>query len=552
MTTCPACGKENEDSAFECKRCRAPLREEVPEGQAPGSEPAREQEASSEALGTVCRRCEAYNEPGVRVCTNCGYQLFADALASAAPPLDKTPPQPYAHDSAAQELPLDTTPPGGTFTEELSALALSDQEAAEAGMSHAGNGAEAEPPLDRTPSQPFAAPVHEAPPAPAHSAPPPRSRVAEVAVGAAAGIAASRRPPVAEPAPPRPKAPEPVAAPAEKSCSNCGAGNPPAAKFCFDCGTPFAKKVEPIRAAPPPLRPLPPAPRIDSPKAKAEPPPSIQVSPTIQIDPELEAELTAESEPVSVEEPLPDELPAEEAFAAEALSEEIPAEEPLPEPAEEAPPFQATLVVEKGAAQGTAFMLAHLANSIGTSGAHVGLGEDPFVAPHAATLLFAEDHLILRDEGSANGVFVKVRESAALEAGDLFVAGERLLRFDGATDLPKDGESDTPFLGAPRPQGAAVRVTEVLGGGKTGRTCHRSGPVIAIGRSGCDMNFPADGLLAARHAEIRLGDDGAATLVDLGQGSSGVFIRVRAQAQHDLQAGDVLMVGEQLLRLEVA
>ncbi len=97
-----------------------------------------------------------------------------------------------------------------------------------------------------------------------------------------------------------------------------------------------------------------------------------------------------------------------------------------------------------------------------------------------------------------------------------------------------------------------MRVTEVLGGGKTGRTCHRSGPVIAIGRSGCDMNFPADGLLAARHAEIRLGDDGAATLVDLGQGSSGVFIRVRAQAQHDLQAGDVLMVGAQLLRLEVA
>src|SRR5260370_28421 len=59
MTTCPACGKENEDSAFECKRCRAPLREEVPEGQAPGSEPAREQEASSEALGMECRRCEA-------------------------------------------------------------------------------------------------------------------------------------------------------------------------------------------------------------------------------------------------------------------------------------------------------------------------------------------------------------------------------------------------------------------------------------------------------------------------------------------------------------
>src|ERR1700674_4561191 len=89
MITCPACGKENEDSAFECKRCRAPLRED-----AAGSESARDQEASSQALGMVCRRCEAYNEPGVRVCTNCGYQLYADALAA---PLDKTPRQPYAH-----------------------------------------------------------------------------------------------------------------------------------------------------------------------------------------------------------------------------------------------------------------------------------------------------------------------------------------------------------------------------------------------------------------------------------------------------------------------
>jgi ribosomal protein L40E len=548
MINCPACGKENEDSAFECKRCRAPLREDPPE-----SAFARDQEASAQALGMVCRRCEAYNEPGVRVCTNCGYQLFADAFAGAAPPLDKTPPEPYAHDSGTAAQPgLDTRPPGGTFTEELSALALSDEEAAEAGVSNAGNGAEIGSLLDRTPSQPFAAPVHEEP---ARASPPPRSRVAEVA-SAAAGFAASRRPPVAEPSS---KAPEPIAAAAEKSCSNCGAVNPPAAKFCFDCGTPFARRAQPpepkapesLRAAPPPLRPLPPAPRIDSPRGWAEPPPSIQVSPTIQVDPEL-TESTLESEAAPEGEPLPEELPAEEALAAEALPEWTPAEETQQEPAREAPPFQATLVVEKGAAQGAAFTLLHLENIIGTSGAHVELGDDPFIAPRAATLLFAEDHLVLRDEGSANGVFVKVRESAALETGDLFVAGERLLRYDGATELPKDGGSDTPFLGAPRPQATAVRVTEVLGGGKTGRTCHRSGPVIAIGRTGCDMNFPADGLLAARHAEIRLGDDGAATLVDLGQGSSGVFIRVRTQAEQDLQAGDALMVGEHLLRLEVA
>jgi hypothetical protein len=223
------------------------------------------------------------------------------------------------------------------------------------------------------------------------------------------------------------------------------------------------------------------------------------------------------------------------------------------EPIEEEPPapFAAALVVEKGAAQGTSFALAHMVNSVGTSGAAVELGEDAFVAPHAATVVFADDHLAVRDEGSANGVFVKLREAAPLQPGDLFIAGERLFRFDGPTDLPRDGEGETPFLGAPRPQANAVRIVEVLSGGKTGRTCHRSGPVISIGRTGCDMNFPSDGQLAARHAEIRIGDDGSATLADLGQGPSGVWLRVRAQEEHALQAGDLLQIGEQQLRVDV-
>src|SRR2546430_6725104 len=77
MIICPACGKENEDVASECKRCRAPLR---------GEESAAEAVELPQSLGEVCRRCEAYNEPGVSVCTNCGLQLFA-APASGQPPL---------------------------------------------------------------------------------------------------------------------------------------------------------------------------------------------------------------------------------------------------------------------------------------------------------------------------------------------------------------------------------------------------------------------------------------------------------------------------------
>ncbi|TMA11951.1 MAG: zinc-ribbon domain-containing protein [Deltaproteobacteria bacterium] len=479
MIICPACGKENEDVASECKRCRAPLR---------GEESAAEAVELPQSLGEVCRRCEAYNEPGVSVCTNCGLQLFA-APASGQPPLDKTPPDAFTPPSQVPE----------TLSEELRALAISDEEAAEAGLTMAARSGVA---IETTPPAAFA------PPGVAQSAAG-RAHLGEAVLAvAASGAAPARRPP---PAPPRAPPPPPVlgaALPAGKACPNCGALNPPAAKFCFECGTPFARKAAGPR------------------------PPSIEVA--AELPAETFEDATMESSPVALDEPVP----------AESAAEPIPEEQP--------PPFAAKLVLQNGSAEGTEFALGHLENSLGGSAAHIGLGDDPFIAPHAATLAFVDERLVLRDEGSANGVYVRVRESAALEPGDLFVAGERLLRYEGPVEMAPPIEGDLPLLGAPRPaQGPAYRVTEVLLGAKTGRTCHRGAPIISIGRAGCDMNFAGDSLLAAKHAEIRIAEDGTAALADLGQGPSGVFLRVRAQQPVELQAGDVVRVGDQHLRVDV-
>lgn len=469
MVTCPACGKENEDSALECKRCRAPLREEE-----------HDQAGAFEPVGEVCQHCEAFNEPGVAVCTNCGQEL------AGAPP---------AGEPAADN---------PSMSQELRALALSDEEAAEAGFS-GGNGHAA---LDKTPPHPFSPPPVEAQ-RPTSS----RARVVEMAgavLGGAAAVSVDRQ------RPPGPPVLQPQAAPApvEKACGNCGAFNPAVAKFCFDCGTPFFKKPAP----------------------KTEPPPSIQVDESMQTDLDVDV-VASDSGPESAAVTLDDVIPAD------AVGEPIPEEPP-------ALPFTATVVVEKGNAQGSAFTLVQLETTLGATGTAIELGEDVFVAPQVATLSFVEDRLVLRDEGSVNGVFVKVRESVALDPGDLFVAGEHLLRYEGPVELSRGGEGDTPLLGAPRPQGAAYRIVEVLAGGRTGRTCHRSAPVIALGRSGCDLNF-SDPQLGARHAEIRVAEDGSVSLVDLGQGPAGLFVRVRPQQQFDLSGGEILMVGDQLLRVEM-
>ncbi|MGZ3481927.1 MAG: FHA domain-containing protein, partial [Myxococcaceae bacterium] len=434
----------------------------------------------------MCRRCEAYNEPGVEVCTNCGLPLLGGD--PAGPATDKTPPDAFTPPSQVPE----------TLSEELRALAISDEEAAEAGLTMPRPGSS----FDKTPPDPFAVPPAAAS---AGRVPGAGSPGAGSAFGAPAP--SGRRPPPAPPPPTSTRTLQPpaIALPPQKACGNCGALNPPAAKFCFDCGTPFAKKPAPAVAAPP----------------------SIQVNAALGA--EVYEDATMESPPVSAGEAA--DLPV----PAESVAESIPEEEP--------PPFAARLVQEAGPAQGAEFVLAHLENSIGGSAAHIGFGDDAFVAPHVATLAFVDERLVLRDEGSTNGVYVKVREPVALEPGDLFVAGERLLRYDGPVEVSGGVDADPPFLGAPRPQGAVVRVTEVLAGTRTGRTCYRSGPSISIGRSGCDLNFPADALLAAKHAEIHIGEDGAATLADVAEGGSGVFLRVRAQQPVELQAGDVLRVG---------
>lgn len=673
MITCPACGKDNDDAAVLCRRCRGPLRDEpldeaplehehqgapkaqpeVPAHHEPAAvhhEAAAHHETGahaerhrspaddlpgSDSLGEVCRRCESYNEPGTRRCTTCGFVLIADAPGQPHSPrdelpLDKTPTQAFAPphhegDHLSGDTPRDGSP---SVADELSALALSPEEAAEAGLSTAngahpsGRGADVDF-LYKTPPQAFEPPIHEAPSVVSKG----KIAVAEAAgvavgVAAAAGAAvvgAVRRSPPSEPpanalraeSTPAPRAgATPRLEPEQKPCSSCAALNPPAAKFCFDCGTPFARKAPkaPVRAAPPaPVKvELPPEPaRFEPPRTpmRIEPIRPIksvvdETAPSIQVGADLfPLESTMETSAVSadplpdpdlpalLDEPVPDvahehdapheeahhdeAAPAVEAWAGAALLGETspghltaPAQPAFAEPdaepdllaeevAEPAPPFQASVILERGAAAGTAIMLGRMENTVGSTGAAIEIADDPFVAPHAATVVFADDRLVLRDEGTANGVYVRIHETAGLEVGDLFIAGERMMRYDGACELPQTHEGEVPFLGAPRPQGTAVRIVEVLAGGRTGRTCHRSGPTIALGRTGCDMNFPADSLLGGRHAEIRIGEDGSATIADLGQGPAGVFLRVRAQAVHELNPGDMVRVGDQEFRVEV-
>ena len=554
--TCPSCGMENADAAAECRRCRAPFNEAA--------------EDPSTSLGVICQRCEAYNEPGVARCTTCGYKLGADPAPKAAP-------KPAA--PAAQVEPV--TPPSTsevmtTISEELKALAITPEEAADAGL-QVTNGAGAAPPPAPSPQR--ASPGLARPSLPrgwaavdAAMGVPSTLDLVDLAVGSAGEA-------------------QPQAAP-HKVCSSCAAQNAPAAKFCSECGTPFGKratKPEQPKVASAPAIPADiadtPADALPEEDVFEQPAPAEEVPPAevpaaeapdawaASTDPTARPAHAAnpETSPINLQDPSPEPLGWDEPGGGSDSAKEVTVDaegvaealgevaehiaDPLAEEAvpvvQASPPYQASLVVERGAGPGTTYLLSDIENIVGSGGASIELPDDPHLAPRHAALVFDDQKLLLRDEAAANGVYVKVRESAPIQPGDHFVAGERLLRFDGPCELPIGEPGETPYLGSPRPQGMVVRVTEILRGGKTGRTCFRAAPVLAIGRSGCDLNFPSDPLLGQRHAELRIDPDGSATLVDLNAAPSGVFLRLRPEESVELQTGDVIQVGDQVLRLEV-
>ncbi len=173
--------------------------------------------------------------------------------------------------------------------------------------------------------------------------------------------------------------------------------------------------------------------------------------------------------------------------------------------------------------------------------------DDPFVSPRHANFFYRNEKLVVRDEGSLNGVFLRVRGTVDLQMGDHFLAGEQLFRLE-ATPKASDGPAPdgTYFYSSPKHQ-SPFRITQVLQGGARGMTvCARTGG-LQIGREGGDLNFPGDLYMSASHCKI---EDaiGKITLTDL-TSRNGTYMQVRND--RELAHGDYVFIGRKLLRVEI-
>lgn len=210
-------------------------------------------------------------------------------------------------------------------------------------------------------------------------------------------------------------------------------------------------------------------------------------------------------------------------------------------------PGKAKLILIRGeGVEGLSYQLNAEQHVVGKGGQLV-FPDDPFVSPRHANFFYKNGVLCVRDEGSLNGVYLRVRGSIALEPGDQFLAGEQAFRVDlppNAHDQP--GPDGTFFYSSPKHH-SAFRITQLLQGGGEGMVVCARAPSLQIGREGGDLNFPTDLYMSGSHCKIEE-SGGALSLTDLGS-RNGTYVRLKAE--RELAHGDYLFIGRKLLRVEV-
>jgi pSer/pThr/pTyr-binding forkhead associated (FHA) protein len=210
-------------------------------------------------------------------------------------------------------------------------------------------------------------------------------------------------------------------------------------------------------------------------------------------------------------------------------------------------PGKAKLILIRGeGVEGLSYQLNAEQHIVGRTGQLV-FPDDPFVSPKHANFFYRNGKLVVRDEGSVNGVYLRVKGSVDVSPDDFFLAGEQVFRIDAtpkANDQP--GPDGTYFYSSPKHQ-SPFRITQILQGGAGGMTVCARGSSLQIGREGGDLNFPSDLYMSAAHCKLEEAG-GKFVLTDMNS-RNGSYVRLKAE--RELAHGDYVFIGRKLLRVEI-
>jgi pSer/pThr/pTyr-binding forkhead associated (FHA) protein len=256
-----------------------------------------------------------------------------------------------------------------------------------------------------------------------------------------------------------------------------------------------------------------------------------------------------------------DRLIEQSAHAGSIAAHAAPAPAPLQAPAMQAPLAAAVRVVA-GQQTGFRLVVVHRDGTDGITynllGDQIDIGrtegdllfEDPHLAPRHARIVASLTGRVLTPLETRNGVYVRLRGPVDLQDGDYVLMGKQVLRFETVSEPERNVrpalEHGVVVFGTPvRPPWARLRQITPAGVGRD--VFHLTRPDMVMGREIGDIIFSEDEFMSRRHAQVSY-RSGRGHLEDLGS-SNGTFLRLRGP--HGLSSGDLIRLGDELLRFEI-
>lgn len=176
--------------------------------------------------------------------------------------------------------------------------------------------------------------------------------------------------------------------------------------------------------------------------------------------------------------------------------------------------------------------------------------EDPHLAPRHARIEARDGDYVVTPLDLRNGVYVRLLAPHALADGDHFLVGKQVLRFELVSETERNlrpaVEHGVALFGTPVKVPWA-RLRQMTPAGTCRDVYHLTRPELVIGREQGDIVFADDEFLSRRHALIAL-QAGHVTLQDL-ESSNGTYVRLRGA--HVLSPGEMIRIGDELLRFEL-
>lgn len=367
--------------------------------------------------------------------------------------------------------------------------------------------------------------------------------------------------------------PASIAAAALDHCLRCGVDNPPGVRFCRMCGYDLRASGEPSSV---------PSPQPSAaPAAVAVQAPAVSPAPFAGGSASIHCPRCGTTFDRSMSFCGVCGLPASEVVAAPAGAPEASPPPAVRSSSSGAPVVAAALAVEgparvesrtdnfgavatqagsqlvtilKDGSEGPVHRLGTAVTDLGRFEGNITLPDDPYLSPRHARIQKRGDRHYLRDLGSVNGIFYRIREPVDLAHGDVVLVGQQVLRLeilgDGEVSLGPVMHYGVMLFGTPEQPRLARLVQLTSEGIPKENVFHLYRDETVIGRESGDVVFTDDVFLSRRHVAFKL--DRAQRRVqvrDLGS-SNGTLVLFRGE--REIADGDVFRIGHHLFRFDAS